>query len=934
MQPPPEPVREPRRTALEPVAIVGIAALYPHARGPAGYWDLLTGNTPAPADGPQTLDDLSVDVAQFGIPPAQTGSMARMQVLALEAARQCLRDAGHPGRPLPAERTDVIVGTCFGLDRQYANAARVEGQRLVRDLRQTAVTGARLLPPDTARQAAEELAALMLRRLGCSPHDRVGEMASTIPARIAAAFKLRGRTLALEAAGTTSFAALAHAVTNLRGRTADAALVVAGQRQESPLLARALAAKGEPADPAGVAAGVPLSEGVGAVLLKPLSAAVRDGDRIYATVLDCTLRHDAGAAVGEPRAAGRRRATALTAYRALGVPAATVQYHECAAATMRQASELETLLDIYADLPERSVVLGSVHDRLGDTFANSGLASLTKVALALHHRTLPPQPSFAGRAQDDLSGTPFRVADAAEEWPRGGPEAPRRAAVTGTSVTGTLCHLVLEGHDRPPPAAGARRRTRRPLPRRHEPIAVVGAGGSFAGAPDADRFWEAVLSARDRIGPLPEALFDRDLFYAPDRLSPTHSYSDRGAPVRVPDEPPPGTAVSPARYAEMDQAQRLGLTVAAELLAGPRAGPPPAGNGLVAIGSSLSLSREREVNAAYVRAGLERSIRGLAALAKLGPADLGKLLDQLREGRAHPDEALTPAFFDATLASGAGAAIADVFGLRAVPVAVEAACASSLAAVDVAVGALRSGAADYAVAGGVELPCNPRDMVLCCGLGLLSHSTITPFDAAADGFTPGDGCALFLLKRLADARAAGDPVLGVLRAVGASNDVASLIAPDAAGQVRAMRRAFAQVDFAPADVDYLEAHGTGTRIGDRVEVSATAEVYGTPARPRPLQVGSAKSVFGHTFAAAGAAGLLRALKALHHGLVPPNANLTTLSPDLPLDAVPAVVATAARPWPAPGPGRPRRAAVSSFGTGGINYHLLIEEHLDGADAAP
>ncbi|WP_268257393.1 beta-ketoacyl synthase N-terminal-like domain-containing protein, partial [Streptomyces longispororuber] len=203
----------------EPLAIVGLAELDP--------------------DG---LDDLVVDVARFGIPPLQARSMNRMQLLMLEAARRCLADAGHPGRPLPAERTDVVTGLCFALDRQHANAVRMELPWYARELERAATAvGA---TPDEAAGAAAELRGLLAPRLGGSPHDRVGEMASTVPARIAAAFKLRGRTLAVESAEATSFVALAHAVDQLRAGTADAVLVLAGQRCESPFVARALGAKG------------------------------------------------------------------------------------------------------------------------------------------------------------------------------------------------------------------------------------------------------------------------------------------------------------------------------------------------------------------------------------------------------------------------------------------------------------------------------------------------------------------------------------------------------------------------------------------------------------------------------------------------------------------------------------------------------------------
>ncbi len=514
----------------------------------------------------------------------------------------------------------------------------------------------------------------------------------------------------------------------------------------------------------------------------------------------------------------------------------------------------------------------------------------------------------------------------------------------GASLTGTLCHVLLEEHTptttgAPQPTAVAAVRggvgasvlrdgAGAEVPGGGEPVAVVGFGGRFADSPDADGFWRTMLSGRDRIGPLPAESFDRDLYHAPGALARGRSYTDLGAPVPVPDAPPAGLRIPPHRYAAMDAAQRLALDVATEMFA--RHGRPPhslKGVGTVAVGSNLGLSRERRLHTGLCLDDLEADVRSLAALGRLGPDEVEALTKLVRDRFADPGPVDLPTSFDGSVASGIAALVGNEHRLDAVPVAVEAACASSLAALDVAVGRLRSGAADYAVAGGVELPCNARDMVLCSALGLLSHSRITPFDAAADGFTPGDGCALFLLKRLADARRDGDPVFGVLRAVGASNDTKSLIAPDADGQARAVRQAFAQVDFGPDDVDYLEAHGTGTRLGDRVEVAAVAQVYGTGRRGAPLHIGSAKSFLGHTFAAAGAAGLLRTLQAMRQATLPPSVNLSELSPDLALDAVPARVATEALPWPA-GPDRPRRAAVSAFGTGGINYHLLIEEGTD------
>ncbi|MGK5730885.1 polyketide synthase [Streptomyces sp. URMC 124] len=916
--------------------MVGIAALYPGVRGADAYWRALTEPPPAPGDGPPpSLAAIEVDVARFGIPPAQAGALTRMQLLMLEAARECLEDAKAGERTLQAERTDVVAGVCSGLDRQYANALRVEGSRYARELERAVSAPEFGGSARAAAQAADELRTALVRRLGASPHDRVGEMASTIPARIAGAFKLRGRTLALESADATSFLAVAHALDSLRGGLSEAVLVVTGQREEGPYLRAALAAKGLLAPRtrpfAADGDGFALGEGVGALLLKRLSSAVRDGDRVYATVRGCAVHHQGRPGVFRYSTSVERHAEAArAALRECGAEPGTVGYVECGGSGVPRATEAElaALTSVFAGVDPGSIVVGSVRDRLGHTFANAGLAGVTKAALALYHQRLPAQLPLEPGAARDLDGTPLRTLTEPRKWAPAAGGAPRRAAVSGASLTGTLCHLVLEEHETAAVPAPVRPRPARAAAA-PEPVAVVGFGGRFGDAPDADAFWAAMLAGRDRIGPLPESLFDRELYHRPGKLSLTHSYTDLGSPVEVPAAPPEGLRIPPHRYAAMDPAQRVALCVAGELLARRgQAAARPAGRGLVAVGTNLSLSRERRAAAGLALGEVEAAVGALAALGHLDATGVATLLDLVRERYAAEPAPAGPEDLDGSLAGGVAAVIAGEYGLDAVPLGIEAACASSLAALDLAVGRLRSGSVDYALAGGVELPCNARDMVLCSALGLLSHERITPFDTAADGFTPGDGCALFLLKRYADARRDGDAIHGLLCGIGASNDAKSLIAPDADGQVRAMRQAFGQAGFDPADVGYLEAHGTGTRVGDRVEIAAAARVYASPHRRRPLEIGSAKSFFGHTFAAAGGAGLLRALYALRTGVLPANAGLTAVNPELDLDRIPARVSTASAPWES-APGRPRRAGVSSFGTGGINYHVLIEEHLDG-----
>ncbi|WP_194813448.1 polyketide synthase [Nocardia sp. XZ_19_385] len=969
----------------EPIAIVGMACLYPRARGVEAFWNLL--NAPDPPCGAADLSDVEVDLAQFGIPPVQRRSMARMQMLMLEAARQCLADAGFPERALPTERTDVIAGTCFGLDRQYANALRVAGAGYGR-----AVERAAALDHDEAVRAAaprlrREMRASLVARLGAAPHDRVGEMASTIPARIAAAFRLLGHTITLESADATSFVALEHAMHTLRNGAADAVLVVTGQRHEGDFAADALAAKG-------LTTNSPLSEGVSALLLKRRDTARHDGDRIYASILEGALRHEPRPGVFRySTTAEERFRIAKECHDAAAVHPAAVRYIESVGPGIPDVTdaEIRALTRLFNNTTPQTVALNSTRDRLGHTYANAGLAGITATALTLHHATLPPRHT----PPPDLTDTPFSSLENPHPWPPEPESDTRYAALCGSALGGTFGYFLLESgnatskpHDLAERAESdsSRRRTE-PIPtagpdsgsgadptaaasfspehrtaesasaesgasRRHgdstanavaglatvrtagsdsdsrtaEPIAIVGFGGAFAGGADAAGLWQTIKSGRSGLGRLPESVLDRELYFAPGEMTLTHSYCQVGGAVGVPERPPVGVRITPHRYRAMDAAQRLGLSVADEML-GRYAGRAAlgAGTGVVAIGSTLSLTSERLRNAERSVAALEDALAATEAWAALPESGRARVLERVRRIHDPVNGPLSPVDLDGCLASGIAALVVNEFQLSAIPIAVEAACASTLAAVDVAINALRMGGADFAIAGGVEFACNPRDLVLCSALGLLSHTRITPFDVEADGFSPGDGCALFLLKRLSDARRDGDEIVGLIRGVGGSNDAKSLIAPDVAGQVRAMRRAFDAVDFEPAAVDYLEAHGTGTRVGDRVEITAAAQVYGDAERDRPLVIGSVKAVVGHTFAAAGGAGLLEALQAMRAKTFPPNASLRTPNPDLPLADIPAVLPTTAEPWPAT-PGRPRRAGVSSFGTGGINYHLLLEEY--------
>jgi acyl transferase domain-containing protein len=254
----------------------------------------------------------------------------------------------------------------------------------------------------------------------------------------------------------------------------------------------------------------------------------------------------------------------------------------------------------------------------------------------------------------------------------------------------------------------------------------------------------------------------------------------------------------------------------------------------------------------------------------------------------------------------------------------DAACASSLYAIKIACDQLASGRIDAALAGGVSRPDSFYTQMGFSQLRALSASGVCrPFDTRADGLVVGEGAGLFVLKRLDDAVQAGDRILGVIRGIGLSNDAAgSLLAADSEGQLRAMRAAYRQAGWRPSDVDLIECHGTGTPQGDATELASLASLWtDEPATGGQCVIGSVKSNIGHLLTAAGAAGLAKVLLAMRDGQLPPTANFGSAARGL---AGPFRVATRAEAWKRREDSS-RRAAVSAFGFGGINAHLLVEE---------
>lgn len=428
----------------------------------------------------------------------------------------------------------------------------------------------------------------------------------------------------------------------------------------------------------------------------------------------------------------------------------------------------------------------------------------------------------------------------------------------------------------------------------HEPIAIVGLSCRFPGSNTPEAYWDTLREGRHCITDMYQQRWNMDALYDPDPDAAGKIYTRALGIVQDPEYFDAGFfGIAPREAEDIDPQHRVLLEVCHEALQ--RSGYSVASLAGTATGVFVGISGQD-----YAHLG-----------SRLGsPA------------------AITPWQGTGNALSAAAGRLSYLLNLRGPSMAVDTACSSSLVALHLACQSLRNGESSLAIAGGVHLIFNPATTMIFARARMLSpHGTCKTFDAEADGYVRSEGCGVLVLKRLSDALRDGDNVIALIRGSAVNQDGKSqgFTAPNEQAQEAVIRSALTQAQLLPADIAYLEAHGTGTPLGDPIELAAANNVY-SEGRKTPLYVGTCKTNIGHSEAAAGMAGVIKAALALQQDYIPPHLHFTTPNPFVPWAAMKLHVPARGEAFPAGY--TQRRAAVSGFGFTGTNAHVVLEAAPD------
>jgi polyketide-type polyunsaturated fatty acid synthase PfaA len=459
----------------------------------------------------------------------------------------------------------------------------------------------------------------------------------------------------------------------------------------------------------------------------------------------------------------------------------------------------------------------------------------------------------------------------------------------------------------------------------HNPIAIVGMASIFPQARNIQEYWQNIVSEIDCITDIPDTHWNVEDYYDSNpRTKEDKTYCNKGGFIPQVDFNPMEFGIPPNILEVTDVSQLLSLVVAKEAM------------------EDAGYSEKREFNrdhvgvvlgSAALKLGVPLSSRLQYPIWKkalkssgLSDEDTQKIIEKIQSAYVEWDENAFPGMLSNVISGR----IANRFNLGGLNCTVDAACASSLAALKMAIAELVDHRCDMMLTGGVDTDNSVSAYISFSKTPAVSPGDkVKPFDAKSDGMMLGEGLGMMVLKRLSDAERDNDKIYAVIKGIGTSSDgrFKSIYAPRKEGQIKALQRAYEDAGFDPLTVDLIEAHGTGTMAGDPTEFASLREYFSQDNSPgQHIALGSVKSQIGHTKAAAGAASLIKTALALHHKVLPPTINVTQPNPKLNIKNSSFYLNTETRPWISPSGEAPRRAGVSSFGFGGTNYHVVLEEY--------
>lgn len=831
-------------------------------------------------------------------------------LLALDVARAALEDAGYDPFGLGGQNLGVIIGHARG-SMLLANQAFSTGvEAMLTPLRELAAIKA-LSPEARAKLEAEVVRTVRARYTYARPGDAYsGASASGLSGLITRAFGLTGRQMVVDAACASSFAALEIAIEALAQGKLDAAIVGgASYSQELSVImfaqSRALSPDGSfPFDQR--ANGFISSDGFGLLVLRRLEDALRDGNRIRAVIRGIGGSCDGkGKALWAPRREGQVVAI-RRAYERSGVDPATIGLLEAHATStpLGDRTELEALHECFAEVRgQRPLPIGSVKGNIGHAREAAGIAGLIKVILALEHQTLPPTGNFRTPSSEiPWKELAVEVLTASRPWKSDGI---RRAAVDAFGIGGLNYHVIVE--EAPPEkrnlSVAPRLQPNAAAPTGRD-IAIVGLGMRLPGANNKESFWRILERGEDVTIEAPPERWNKQIYCQPGERMLHRTYGARGAFLTGFVADWRRYQVPPKLVERNDPLQFQLLESALDAMEDAGLDPAQVDKSRIAtiVGSVFGSDYALELALAIRSEELAEVVT--EAMGKNDPAFKAELLAAIRKPFPTINEDSSGSFSSSTLASRTSKQL-DLMGPT---YAIDASEGSSFASLEAACELLRGGAVDWVIWGGGDRSMRAQRFEYLSANGTLSKGGVPhPYDAAADGFIPGEGAGVCVLRRLEDAEANGERIHAIVRGVGSASD------PQVRGQV-SLQKAIARArdEAGEGTVGYVEGHGAALPSIDRAEVAALREAYGE----QRLVLGTASSTFGHSNGAAGVIGTQKATLVLEKGKVPPTRGFSSPDPKLELGSI--RIAREAEPIEAP------RAAVSVMGGNGVSYHVVLE----------